>query len=1338
MPTFSIEFVTDPGNTALDVFTNSNSTGSAAEKLERHWRQQNRVFTGGSRLGQAPFRSRQNGSRGLRFGAEYAGARRRVVNCNRLMTTFEQLKELNDADFHRLADAVLRRVDPRYRDLRPHGLNDAGQSIRGQPDSYVGNSADTCTIAFCYTTDRGDWWNKVVADIGEAAKISPFIEEIVAAIPRDADRDGPTKKGIDWLQKARNAAGRGKLTVYDGRRLSKYLDEDHQDLRWECLRIPFSRLSYEAMLASCHRASLDAVDDLKAKGRYNPDQYVVRESDGELRHIWRRAFTSVNGPSGKQPGRLIPLVSDSGFGKTSLLCSFAESAGTNLAVLLIEARDCKFDSEDALVRMVMQKLQGVLDPALRQKEEVAVSRELAKPRVLTVVLDGIDETRRASEVTSAIRYWLGSGIGAASVLIVSSRPDFWRRCSDSSWERWLPTSEGPCRDAASAAELAQSAERRCPEFAILQPFTTAELRAALARCGLDHNALDRLPREVQQELRHPFTFRAYVEVLKRKGTATLPRTRAEMMALWLEVRLEAESEPSLRVSQEIYWKALTDIAKSIQSAESSSIAVDALVSVPRFDAARPPGVVVERLIEANVLETLEGKNDTVRFVFDAVLEFFAAEADIEEIRKDRQSVVASLMKKSFSTTATRLNRIGARIGGTPAGDDFLKDLIQNDYARALWVLQACPENFSEEVRRLLFAEVRQNFFRARRPEMAFIIERLGYLESCPCGLHRMAAYSAIRLNLVPGAPLVAMFVTGGYPYYHSEVLSLLRGASAAFRVALAEHALTFLGTESDTPPHMRAVSTLGYLGDERLVEHLRERLTANGVLRGYENHALLALGSEGAAELYVESVRRTAAAIARGRHKDDEGSAAAILFLSISPRTADVCYLITPLFERHLLALISDPDNLVSRIAVDLALFSRKPALVRHVLLAGKHEAVMARTSELGDAISVSDWVCWWNEATSDGVRQSLLSISGRIPDVRIENAAIDSLRVPKLRGAGAAALARLGSIRCLPALRAALRDRVGDDAHDWWHRRAVAVALGELRGREAVGLLEDFVRGGDQCVQHAGLDSLARIGTSASEEALLRLSVGASVTTRFADDLARALIAHGSQRCVAKALGCSKQHPEGLRWLVKCMSHAFLSRGWTIGEYYTHVRDDELIQHVMSGESALKGADRRDLVGCVEQIDSENARRLLRQLASRAGTEQDTIVRADGQKLSSLAHEELMHRGDGFSIKYFVSRALERGSESYWFTFEEMRHFGSDAIVSEVKDRFAASPPKPEHVARLLSLLGSFGGPGDIGIVEPYLDCADDLVSNVAYETKIRLTDPLRLAVGWQEILIE
>jgi site-specific DNA-methyltransferase (cytosine-N4-specific) len=50
LPTFFIQFLTDPGDTVLDIFAGSNTTGSAAEKRGRHWLafEKNRAYAAAS------------------------------------------------------------------------------------------------------------------------------------------------------------------------------------------------------------------------------------------------------------------------------------------------------------------------------------------------------------------------------------------------------------------------------------------------------------------------------------------------------------------------------------------------------------------------------------------------------------------------------------------------------------------------------------------------------------------------------------------------------------------------------------------------------------------------------------------------------------------------------------------------------------------------------------------------------------------------------------------------------------------------------------------------------------------------------------------------------------------------------------------------------------------------------------------------------------------------------------------------------------------------------------------------------------------------------------------
>jgi HEAT repeat protein len=1269
------------------------------------------------------------------------------------MTTLEKLQGLHDGQFHQLADAILKRVESRYRDLRTHGVNDKGISIKGQPDSYVGNSARTCSIAFCYNTDSGDWWNKICDDVILALQTSSNLREIVIALPRDVDREGPKDKTIDWEERVRTAAKTKPWAIYDGRKLSGFLDEKYQDLRYEHLGIPFSRLSSAAIVTSCNLASQAVISDFKSKGRYDPQHYVSREADVQLKQLWREAFGSNKGC------RLIPVVSDSGVGKTSLLCAFAESSGASVPVLLMQARDCGFQSDDALVRAVMEKLQGVLSSTLQMQEEVALAKAISSLGVLTVVLDGLDEVRNSQNVGRALKFWLESAVGRASILIVSSRPDFWRRCSDKSWERWVAPPKSNARKSASKSdEQKTQPENRILGYTLPERFSPNELRLAWNSFGLEESALDSAPKEVRQELTHPLTLRAWVDIVKAGSTPKLPNTRDEIIELWLLCRLGQEVDSSSRLSKELLWRVMIEIAKCIDSGGETYVSVDKLSGVPRFDPVRPPGEAVERLINANILEFIEGQNDAIRFVLDTVYEFCLAEADIEEIRKDSQRAASSIGGKTFSKTATRLGRIGFRIAGSPEGDAFASALAGHDYAKALAVIQGRPNTFSAETRRSIFNKCREVFWKSRRPEMAFLIERIGYVhceeacetlaglvlpwEQCPAGLHLVASYSIVRLNLIAGISLLlgaCWWFDGRRSYYHRDILSLLRNTSDDFKAAFTKTAIAFLAEPSESIRHAQAVSVLGYLGDERLVGHLNERLQSNNGLCSYENRALFAVGSPAATEVFAKSANLTAAKIEAARGKKEE-EVTSRLWYDISLRSADLRHLVTAPFERCLASLVDGPNDMAARFGVDLANSSRKPALIRHIIFSGKDTGYpWMRGDDIAESIAISDWLDWWTHANSDKVRAVLLNLSGKIPDVRIENIAIDCLRIPELRGSAAHALKRLGSIRCVPHLREALGslDMKSSDAFYLMH--GLVLALGELRDGEAVIMLSRVAEDNQHHIRDFALDALANIGTDEAADALIVISSKVDLNEPYNHCVIESLIAHGSLRTVNRAVEIAGQQSGGPKWLIKQMRHVFMQRGWSVGEYYTHVQDAKLIEYLFSAEGDMSAEERRDLIHCFEQIDSESVRRMLWAFAKRAGTDKDVKVvilkNHPGHMLSSEALEELINRTDEGTMADVISSALGCKPVVFSHQMERIAKFPSSLVVSEVKTRLRDSSPSTEHIVRLLLILGTFGSCSDARDVGLYSNNDSETVQNVSDEASKLLLDPLRLAEAWREM---
>ena len=102
-----------------------------------------------------------------------------------------------------------------------------------------------------------------------------------------------------------------------------------------------------------------------------------------------------------------------------------------------------------------------------------------------------------------------------------------------------------------------------------------------------------------------------------------------------------------------------------------------------------------------------------------------------------------------------------------------------------------------------------------------------------------------RLGCVEAVPFVYAYPSFGNErsYYFRDDLQRLRSASASFKASLGNYAVDRLGTTSGTSDHIRAVNVLAYLGDARVIDHLKERLARNGALQEYENHALLAVGT---------------------------------------------------------------------------------------------------------------------------------------------------------------------------------------------------------------------------------------------------------------------------------------------------------------------------------------------------------------------------------------------------------------------------------------------------------------------------------------------------------------
>lgn len=1273
------------------------------------------------------------------------------------MSTLDKIQQLTDGQFHRLGDDLLRRFGARYRRLRTHGLNDRGESIKGQPDSYVGETAATCSVAVCYTVQRSGWWNKVVQDVREAVAASPMATEVVVAIPHNADRDGPRDKTLDWLSEARAAAGKATIRVIDGREMSQLLDTDHQDLRHEHLGIPYSRLSGASILAGCRTASLATIASIMSSGRYDPDRYSHRSADQELYRLWQSAYwRSDSGDRRVDPVRLIALVNDSGVGKTSLVCEFTRTLGTVLPVLLVQARDLMFGTEDGLVAAIIHAMQGFLDPSARVIEEAALSKLLAGSVPLTVVLDGLDEAHNPEAVRRAITFWLRSTLCQVSIVIVTSRREFWRTCLDSSWVRWMPRPNPDDRSSVKVADYSQ-VETRDPTAGIRLPdrFDEGELEAAWIRAGRTRSELVLLPDDARDELRHPFTLRVFLDLWKREEHSPSTITKAALLERWLNHRLDAEMFPRERITRSHVQQSLQMVASRIAEASDGTVSVDALAEVPRFDPTHPPGPVLQRLIEAGILETLPKQPDRIRFTIEAVQDFYRAEADVEDIQGDPRRMAAAFSQLPFTTAYPRLVRIGYRLVGEDVRHEFIQRLLEADLRKAAVVVRAQPECYAGEVRASITGKLGAQITGRHRVRAAMAITLLGDL-NCheatealakhllpPANVHdylkSVGATAFTKLGYAPAAAFVYRWewfgVGGGDTYYYRELLASIRAATSEFRLALAEQAVRPLANATGTTEHVKAVTVLAYLGDGRLVDHLATRLAANGLLDNYENHALIALGSDAAGALFARSVNAVGDHLALLPNDHANHDARNKLFRMVCFLKSDVRYLLTTAFEPHIQLLIADANRDVSSVASNLAnRAGSEPLLYAAAQAASKRNGSFELDHGQRNRVNPDMWLKWWQQSTDVALRRKLLTLLPRYPNSEIEEVLLDCLDSPELRGTGARCLGDYGAIRSSPRLREILAEAA--TANDW-DKAEVAKALGDLRDESAVPFLEKFAaeHWDDWGVRQA-IASLGWIGTSGAESALERLHQ-LQKGDDFDNALFEALLGCGSPSAIAKVIEGSRSRQDGLKWLYGRLRDFSWLRGWRRGEYFTHIHTPELVGYVESHCEPSSPEQNWSLGWPFDQIDSPEVRALLRKWGNRRGSAEDPLVGESGKRrISDVCYQELRERGDISAIGYTLDeRSEERDDHEYVaLVANRLRTFATAAVAEQLRSRLNAATTVSETL-RMLALLGRFGQPADADLASRFVDHADDLVANVACEAMLRLSEPLLVPDRWREI---
>ncbi len=265
----------------------------------------------------------------------------------------------------------------------------------------------------------------------------------------------------------------------------------------------------------------------------------------------------------------------------------------------------------------------------------------------------------------------------------------------------MPKSSPDDRTPAANTFFGSSLERAAPTDGVRLPdrFTAKELESAWVRANQPYERLFALPKETREELRHPFTLRVYLDLVAQGDGPPQQTRRTDLLRAWLDRRLDVEIRPTERLSRQQLEQSLIAIAAKLIEARGGSLCVDELSGVPRFNPTHPPGPVVERLLAANILESVPGRRDHIRFAVEAVQDFYRAEAEMEVINGAPVHAAEEFAKISFTEAYPRLARISQMLQvRDESHQEFVACLAAADPRKGAVVMRCDPSQYPPSLR----------------------------------------------------------------------------------------------------------------------------------------------------------------------------------------------------------------------------------------------------------------------------------------------------------------------------------------------------------------------------------------------------------------------------------------------------------------------------------------------------------------------------------------------------------------------------------------------------------------------------------------------------------------
>lgn len=940
--------------------------------------------------------------------------------------TLDELQRLNDGDFHRLADLLLRHAYPELRALRAYGINKENKPTKGVPDSYVGPDPASCRLAVEHTTTAtSDLQRKFLSDIDGVVNRCHHAQRLFLSTNRP--HSPAIRKAV--LEKASEAGL--PVDVVWGDDYAGWLDEGFQDLRFRYLGIQVNSLTRFSAQPAILTRTRQAVEAFGPPRTELQDRIVRRQLDNELRQRkpWTRCGeTLVKGAAG--------------MGKTTWSAGLALELAQWNPTIWIPAH-----------HVADQEIDSAVAGAIYGSAEVGRTAQLADilrslNQFLVVILDGVDEVPDYSVLRASLsRFSAYSVLGRRSHVILT------------------------CRTAAAGA-FDRSAGRHSDPDLVLPPLRSDQAQQLLRRVGASRTEAEVVETALPPKFAgNPLYLSRALGLLR---TGSIPVEDAGWVGAFVD---DAILDVAGRLktggrgpSTSAVRRALADLAlrslRDPRGADLDEFPDDSLLSSREAGEA----TVLERACHQGIVVRRESR---ARICHPLLAEYLAASVLVEthssssellsaaiEVLGGRESVARFVVSLCPELTATLVR-----------GNPTL--LTEFDASKLAQPTTEVALTQAQESLRSIYPSVQEAGARilaslgGSTARDAFLAWYRSLSESGKKNHQFLAAWLALSLEAEEEVELAACHGrfcgSVDFAWYDLDFSQRLDRASASFRARLADHA--FAGLEeleqdvrtvfTASPSEVRFTSILTFLRDDRILDLLDARVRV-GPLSKFQHRALVHFDSDRAMDIYWRSQQQHQRYISGASSAADEERRRSASWLNLFPVGVDVHHFGTDALARLTRRALESEDRHEVMFGMEWASRLQRPHLLPLYADALPDDEGTSTwdhaVEEFVGSLPGEEVRRLFRESTNVRERRLILRAIGGTHTSEVHDLLIGALRDPDLRDAAVGTLARMRWYEGGSAILAILAELDG-----WSLRRAID-ALGRIGYRPAVPDLQELL----------------------------------------------------------------------------------------------------------------------------------------------------------------------------------------------------------------------------------------------------------------------------------------